>query len=71
MYIPGHFKVDDAAALRSFMESNGFAIVITHFDGSTFASHLPVLFEAGEPLRMVAHMARAIRNRGTLKVARR
>jgi len=59
MYVPTHFKVDDPAALKSFIEENAFATLVTHFEGSPFASHLPVLLESGEPTRLLAHMARA------------
>jgi len=59
MYIPAHFKVDDPATQRAFMEENPFATLVTHSAGNSFASHLPVLLEPGEPLRMLAHLARA------------
>jgi transcriptional regulator len=59
MYVPAHFKVDDPAALKAFMGENSFATLITHSEGNSLASHLPVLCESGEPLRLLGHMARA------------
>jgi transcriptional regulator len=59
MYVPAHFSVDDPDALKAFMEENAFATLITHFQGKSCASHLPLLLELGEPLRLLGHVARA------------
>jgi transcriptional regulator len=59
MYVPAHFKVDDPATLSSFIEENAFATVITHFEGTPLASHLPMLLESAEPMRLLGHMAQA------------
>jgi transcriptional regulator len=61
MYIPPAHRVEDPVKVRSFIEANGFATVITTGeDGAPFASHLPVLLDVtpdGEVLR--SHMARS------------
>lgn len=61
MYIPKHFVVDDPVWIRSFMEKNAFATLVTVLKGELFATHLPVLYAANPaPLGTLrAHMARA------------
>lgn len=61
MYIPKHFVVDDPAWIRSFMERNAFATLVTTLNGELFATHLPFLYAANPaPLGTLrAHMARA------------
>jgi len=61
MYIPSHFRIDDPASIREFIQGNAFATVVTHSEGSAFASHLPVLVgnPEGAPSHFLAHMARA------------
>ena len=58
MYIPPPNRVEDREAINAFIQSHGFATVISNRGGKTIASHLPVLFDAqGNVLR--SHMARA------------
>src|ERR1700691_3076112 len=61
MYIPKHFVVDDPAWIRSFMEKNAFATLVTVLQGELFATHLPILYAPNPaPLGTLrAHMARA------------
>ncbi len=64
MYVPGHFRLDDPAALRAFMRAHAFATLVTLVDGAPFATHLPVLVddapgEGGPELVLRAHVARA------------
>ncbi len=61
MYIPGHFRVDDAHDLAEIMRRHSFATLITTQDGTPFASHMPVLFEAekGPHGTLISHLARA------------
>ena len=59
MYVPAHFKVDDPAKLKEFIEQNAFATLVTNAEGRSFASHLPVLMENDNVNCFVAHMARA------------
>lgn len=61
MYIPKHFIVDDPAWIRSFMQANAFATLVTTLRGELFATHLPFLYDPHPtPLGTLrAHMARA------------
>jgi transcriptional regulator len=61
MYIPKHFVVDDPAWIRSFMEKNAFATLVTVLRGELFATHLPFLYDPNPaPLGTLrGHMARA------------
>ena len=58
MYIPPAFKIDDDATLRTFIERNSFAIVVTESDSGLFASHLPILLtDNNGALSLSGHMA--------------
>lgn len=61
MYIPPSFKVEEFDKLVAIMRQHSFATVITHSDGSPFASHLPLLLQPqrGPYGTLVGHMARA------------
>jgi transcriptional regulator len=61
MYIPVLNRVDDKTRINSFIHANGFATVITQYDGRLCASHLPVLFDETTEGHGVlrSHMARA------------
>lgn len=61
MYIPSANRIDDKGRINAFIQSHGFATVVTHNDGQLWASHLPVLFdEASEGHGVLrSHMARA------------
>lgn len=61
MYVPAHFKVEDATRLRGFIEENPFGILVTEAGGRPFATHLPVLIDnaAGAPTHLLGHIARA------------
>lgn len=59
MYLPPHFQQHDPAEIRRFMAENAFATVVTVVDGMPFASHIPLLLEDGEPLRLSGHLAKA------------
>ncbi|MGH7715017.1 MAG: FMN-binding negative transcriptional regulator [Vulcanimicrobiaceae bacterium] len=60
MYIPKHFVIDDPRWIRSFVEKNAFATLVTVLRGELFATHLPFLFDPSPaPLGTLrAHMAR-------------
>jgi transcriptional regulator len=50
MYSPEAFKVEDRATLQAFMRQHHFATLVTHREGSTQATHVPlVLKEEGGP----------------------
>lgn len=61
MYTPEAFKVEDRATLEAFMRQHSFATLVTHENGSSHASHLPVVLrETSGPLGSLrAHLARA------------
>lgn len=60
MYIPSANRIDDRGRINSFIQSHGFATVITHNDRQLWASHLPVLFDEANEAHGVlrSHMAR-------------
>lgn len=58
MYIPALNRVENRAAINSFIQAYGFGTLITNAGEKIVASHLPVLFdEKANALR--SHMARA------------
>jgi transcriptional regulator len=61
MYIPSANCIEDKGRINAFIQSHGFATVITHGNGRIWASHLPVLFneENGGDGVLRSHMARA------------
>ena len=63
MYVPAHFRNEDAAELRRLMRAHSFAtLVTTGPDGAPFATHLPLLVEEdadGGALLLRSHLARA------------
>jgi len=60
MYSPEAFKVEDRATLHAFMRQHNFATLVTHREGSTQATHVPlVLKEEGGPHGLLrGHLAR-------------
>ena len=61
MYIPKHFKIEDPAWIRAFMQEHRFAVLIGIRDGEPFATHLPLLYDATPPPHgtILGHVARA------------
>jgi transcriptional regulator len=59
MYLPPHFEQQDADEIRRFITVNPFATLVTVTDGESFASHVPLLLEGGENLRLIGHLAKA------------
>lgn len=61
MYIPSANRIRDGGRINSFIQSHGFATVVTHNDRQFWASHLPVLFDQANEGHGVlrSHMARA------------
>jgi transcriptional regulator len=58
MYIPPPNRVGDPSRIRAFIQSHGFATIVTQSGGSMRASHLPLLLDEspdGDSLR--GHMA--------------
>jgi transcriptional regulator len=60
MYNPELYARQDVPALHDFMRRHSFATVITQHEGAPFASHLPLMVNAGSGARgaLVGHMAR-------------
>ena len=62
MYVPRHFEVPDLAWCHALMRAQSFAMMVTADDaGAPFATHLPMLLDAGRgPLGTLrGHVARA------------
>jgi transcriptional regulator len=60
VYTPRHNRIEDRATLVAFMRAHPFATLVTHGAGGLRATHLPVVTEeAGDRVRLVAHLARA------------
>ena len=61
MYVPEVFAEQDQGRIEALMAAYGFALVVTtDADGQPFASHLPLIYEAGRgPYgTLLGHMAR-------------
>ncbi|MGE5194645.1 MAG: FMN-binding negative transcriptional regulator [Deltaproteobacteria bacterium] len=61
MYIPAAFREDDAEKLFDLIEQHGFGLLISDFDGTPFATHLPLLLDRAVAPHgcLIGHMARA------------
>src|SRR5262245_47017265 len=60
MYIPNHFREEDRGRLVAFMRANSFAILVTMLDGAPFATHLPLVVDAGDDhIVLKGHVAKA------------
>lgn len=64
MYVPHAFAQTNLEVLTKFLRQHSFALLISARDGTPAASHLPLLFEAGEGERGVlyGHFAKANRH---------
>ena len=60
LYIPSHFRVEDADTLYAFMERNAFATLVSTGPSGLHVSHVPLLPErgAGGQVRLLGHVAR-------------
>ena len=61
MYIPKHFVGEDRESIAALIRSRGFATMITVVDGSPFATHCPLMYDAdaGPHGTLLGHIARA------------
>lgn len=60
MYTPAAFRDTDAASVRQHMLESRLAILVTQGQDGLHATHLPLLFEEGEPHGLLlGHLARA------------
>ena len=58
MHVPGHFRVDDSAALYEFVQKYNFGQLVSQVEGRSVATHLPFLFDADRQT-LACHLARA------------
>lgn len=72
LYVPPHFRVDDADALYRFVEEHAFGTLVSAGPGGLDVSHLPFLPErdASGRVRLLAHVARANGHWKALETAR-
>ena len=42
MYIPENYKNEDTNEVKNFIKQHGFGILVTHGDGKTLATHIPL-----------------------------
>ena len=61
MYVPSSFAETELKTLHRFIEEHSFATLITNAEGSSFASHLPLLLDrsVGEFGQLIGHLAKA------------
>src|SRR6187402_3094913 len=45
MYIPREYKNEDLASVKEFIQSNGFAILVSEAEGKPWATHLPLVLD--------------------------
>lgn len=74
MYIPRHFAETDYRRILALLQAYPFATLVTTDNEQPVASHLPLLIEDGNPMRLHGHMAyaneqwRHLRDRGSVMV---
>jgi transcriptional regulator len=61
MYVPAYFAETDISNLHEAIDRYSFATLVSQLGGEPFASHLPLLLEAGSGPSgtLIGHMARA------------
>lgn len=60
MYIPDYYKNENADAVRTFINENGFAVLISQAGGKPWATHIPLILgktESGRDI-LVGHISR-------------
>ncbi len=48
MYVPDHFKIDEASVLKQYIGEYGFGLLITAYDSGIDAHHVPFLLDCGD-----------------------
>lgn len=72
MYVPKHFESPSFEITLEAMRRYNFASVVSSDqDGLPIASHVPVFVEAGEPVHLHFHLARANPHVATLRETKR
>jgi transcriptional regulator len=60
MYIPAHYKIEDAELTRQFISEYNFGLLLCNGKSVPVATHLPFYMqEKGEELFLVTHLAKA------------
>jgi transcriptional regulator len=61
VYVPSEFRAHDREAVQALVRAHGFATLVTIAEGLPFASHLPLLLDAGRGPEgtLLGHVARA------------
>ena len=59
MYIPPYFEQNDTEKTIAFMQKHAFATLISTQNDVPLVSHVPVLVDAGQPLKILGHLAYA------------
>ena len=58
MYVPPLYKNEDQQAIRSFIDQNGFANLVSLVNGKLWATHLPLMFSKDQTT-LYGHFSRA------------
>lgn len=58
MYLPEPFSEEDMTQILAFVNENAFATLVSCDAGVPVASHIPMMIEPGEPLRLRGHLAK-------------
>jgi transcriptional regulator len=70
LYVPAHFRIDDAEAQRRFIEANSFGTLVCAGASGLNVSHIPFLARQQDgKLRLQGHVARANEQWRTLEDA--
>ena len=60
MYIPKHFQVQDKETMFDFIDTYGFAIIVSHENNVPIATHLPLVLDRENEI-LTGHFAKANR----------
>ena len=67
MYIPNYYQINDYQEIKSFIEKNNFAVIVSTDNGCPIATHIPVMVtEKDNDLYISGHFARGNKQWGTI-----
>lgn len=67
MYIPNYYQINDYQEIKSFIEKNNFAVIVSTDNGCPIATHIPVMItEKDNDLYISGHFARGNQQWGTI-----
>lgn len=55
MYVPDSYKNENIDEVKQFIEHNGFAILVSHSDSKTMATHIPLELSKNESGKDILH----------------